>query len=66
MPCEFGCEQFPCFEDKCHVCQASVVVPREPPIGTYANTARMLVEMGIMDGDEADRWKDEMKDRMDD
>jgi len=40
------------------------VAPRyEPQPGTYAHTARMVVEMGFMDGDEADAWKDEMKDR---
>ena len=32
-----------------------------PPVGTYAHTARFLAQSGIMDGDEADRWKDEMK-----
>lgn len=36
----------------------------EPPIGTYAATARMLAQCGIMTGDEADRWKDQMKDEM--
>lgn len=35
----------------------------EPQIGTLAFTARLMVGLG-MDGDEADRWKDEMKDRM--
>ena len=34
-----------------------------PLPGTYAYTARLLVECGLMDGDEADAWKDEMKDR---
>lgn len=38
-------------------------VASEPPIGSYAATARMLAELGIMSGDEADAWKDEMKDR---
>jgi hypothetical protein len=33
----------------------------EPPVGSYAATARMLVEIGVMTGDEADRWKDEQK-----
>ena len=32
-----------------------------PEPGTYAYTARFLAASGIMDGDEADRWKDEMK-----
>lgn len=36
-----------------------------PEPGTYAYTARALVELGIMSGDEADQWKDEMKDRED-
>jgi len=35
----------------------------EPPRGTYAATARMLFETGFMSGDEADAWKDMMKDR---
>lgn len=30
--------------------------------GTYAFTARLLAESGIMTGDEADAWKDTMKD----
>ena len=33
---------------------------RQPQPGTYAHTARMMVDLG-MDPDEADRWKDEMK-----
>jgi hypothetical protein len=32
-----------------------------PPPGTYAYTAWLMAQSGIMDGDEADRWKDEMK-----
>lgn len=36
-------------------------VRRDPRPGTFAFTARALVEAGIMGGDEADRWKDEMK-----
>lgn len=35
----------------------------EPMPGTWAAVARSLVEDGLMDGDEADRWKDEMKER---
>ena len=35
---------------------------REPPVGSRAATARMLAQSGVMTGDEADRWKDEMKD----
>jgi hypothetical protein len=38
------------------------VETHEPEPGTYAHTARMLVDCG-MDPDEADRWKDEMKER---
>ncbi|HEY8095903.1 MAG TPA: hypothetical protein VIE65_07365 [Methylobacter sp.] len=34
-----------------------------PPVGTLAFTARLLAECGIMSGDEADEWKDSMKDR---
>ncbi len=34
----------------------------EPPRGTYAATARMLAQSGFMSGDEADAWKDMMKD----
>lgn len=36
---------------------------REPPPGSWAATARFLAESGIMTGDEADAWKDEMKER---
>jgi hypothetical protein len=40
---------------------------REPPVGSWASVARMMAETGMMTGDEADRWKDEMKERdMDD
>lgn len=35
---------------------------REPPVGTYAATARLLAECGVMSGDEADEWKEMMKD----
>lgn len=38
-------------------------IPRDPPPGSWAETARMLAACGMMSGDEADRWKDEMKDR---
>jgi hypothetical protein len=82
--CEYGCAEFPCYDDKCDACRAAIDASedareahkealaasdydpvRDGPLpGTYAYTARCLVEMGIMDGDEADRWKDEMKDRM--
>ena len=31
-----------------------------PPVGTYAHTAWAMAQSG-MDPDEADRWKDEMK-----
>ncbi len=34
----------------------------EPMPGTYAFTARLLAQSGIMTGDEADAWKDMMKD----
>lgn len=34
----------------------------QPLPGTLAFTARLLAEMGIMSGDEADEWKDAMKD----
>jgi|SRR5579863_377674 len=34
---------------------------RGPMPGTYAFTARMLAQSGLMTGDEADRWKDEQK-----
>lgn len=37
-------------------------IPTRPQPGTYAFTSRILVDLGIMSGDEADRWKDEMKD----
>lgn len=38
----------------------------EPPVGTYAATARMMADMAPVDGDPDfwDRWKDEMKDGM--
>lgn len=35
-----------------------------PKPGTYAYTARMMAESGIMSGEEADAWKDRMKDQM--
>lgn len=38
-------------------------IPREPPVGSWASIARMLVADGSMTGDEADRWKDEMKEQ---
>lgn len=34
-----------------------------PQPGTLAFTAMLLADSGIMTGEEADRWKDEMKDR---
>lgn len=33
----------------------------DPPVGSWAVVARSMVEDGLMDADEADRWKDEMK-----
>jgi hypothetical protein len=33
-----------------------------PPVGTYAYTAWLMAQSG-MDPDEADAWKDEMKER---
>lgn len=36
--------------------------PNEPQPGTYAFTARLLAEAGLMSGEEADEWKDMMKD----
>ena len=35
----------------------------QPMLGTLGFTARFMAECGIMSGDEADAWKDEMKDR---
>lgn len=35
---------------------------RQPPAGSYASVARMMADMGIMNGDEADAWKDAQKD----
>ncbi len=35
----------------------------EPRPGTYAFTARLLYQSGLMTGEEADWWKDEMKER---
>lgn len=37
-------------------------IPLQPRPGTYAFTSRVMVDLGLMSGDEADRWKDEMKD----
>ncbi len=34
---------------------------REPPPGSWASVAREMVRSGMMSGDEADAWKDEMK-----
>jgi hypothetical protein len=36
--------------------------PNQPPPGTFAATARFLFESGLMTGEEADEWKDRMKD----
>ncbi|MEE8473557.1 MAG: hypothetical protein V3S82_10360 [Dehalococcoidia bacterium] len=33
-----------------------------PQPGTFADTARLMVQLGVMTGDEADTWKDDMKD----
>jgi hypothetical protein len=33
----------------------------QPQPGTYAFTARLLAEAGLMSGDEADEWKESMK-----
>ena len=41
--------------------EEEVQLPRGPMPGTYAHTARMLAESGTMTGDEADAWKDMMK-----
>jgi hypothetical protein len=43
-----------------------ISAPNEPPIGSWAATARMMAQSGVMTGEEADRWKDEMKDRDED
>ena len=36
----------------------------QPQPGTYAFTARLLAGAGFMSGDEADEWKDRMKDEV--
>jgi hypothetical protein len=43
--------------------QPPAPIPLRPQPGTYAFTSRVMVDLGLMSGDEADRWKDEMKDR---
>ena len=42
----------------------SSTLPDGPQPGTYAYTARILAQSGLMTGDEADAWKDQMKDEM--
>jgi hypothetical protein len=37
------------------------VARTSPPPGSWAETARMLADAGFMTGDEADAWKDQMK-----
>lgn len=37
------------------------IVPVSPPPGSWAETARIMVELGIMGGEEADAWKDQEK-----
>ena len=37
----------------------------EPRPGSYAYTARFMAQSGIMSGDEADEWKESMKERFD-
>jgi hypothetical protein len=50
-------------EDKREAKKANFTDSRYEPIpGTYAFTARLLAQSGMMTGEEADRWKDEMKD----
>lgn len=39
-------------------------IPTGPMPGTLAWTAKMMVEIGVMTGEEADAWKDEMKDAL--
>lgn len=48
---------------ECQCCRSAEKRERQsgPPMGTFVFTARMMAEMGMMTGDEADRWKDEMK-----
>jgi hypothetical protein len=53
----------------CEVANEKETSKKETPLpgpqpGTYAYTARILAQSGLMTGDEADRWKDEMKDAM--
>jgi len=39
------------------------VDPNEPPLGSWAATARMMASCGDGDGFDWDQWKDEMKER---
>ena len=53
----------------CEVANAKESSKQEQPLpgpqpGTYAYTARILAQSGLMTGDEADAWKDQMKDEM--
>jgi hypothetical protein len=67
FPADDDCECETCAQESARPTQpcpedAGVEVISGPPVGTYAFTARMMAELGIMSGDEADQWKDAMKD----
>lgn len=59
-----GGVRFTCHDEDGHdgePCTCSERSRYEPQPGTYAYTARLLAQSGLMSGEEADRWKDEMK-----
>jgi hypothetical protein len=44
--------------------KAKIEIPREPPAGSYAATARFMAE--LFPEEDWDAWKDEMKESMHD
>lgn len=57
-----GAERIECRDEDGHDGEGCTCGTRvEPPVGSWASVARMMVQGGFMSGDEADRWKDEMK-----
>lgn len=59
-----GAKRITCEDEDGHDGEACTCGERryEPQPGTFAFTARLLAQSGLMSGDEADEWKDRMKD----
>lgn len=54
-------EDCTCADDTAAFKACMATEARTPPPGTYAYTAWLMASSGMMSGDEADRWKDDMK-----